>query len=469
MSSIVQSRSFARRHPDLAGARVLVVGLGKSGLAAARLAAAHGAQVTAVDGKTEAVLGPAAVELRRLGARVHFGGHPPELAGEADLVVPSPGVAPEVPLLARARELGLPVWAEVELAARFCQGRIAGVTGSNGKSTVTSMIGTVLRAAGIAGGTGGNLGTPFSDLLVDDGPAAWHALELSSFQLEAVETLGASVAVVLNLSSNHLDRHPSMEAYARAKARLLELQPPEGHAVLNADDPASARFRDSVRGRLWLFSVERPVERGAFLRSGRLVLCDERGTTDLLAADELLVPGAHNVANALAAALASHLAGCDARAIADGLRSYRGLPHRLERVRELAGVTFYNDSKATSPASTACALRAFAAGSVQLILGGRDKGADWSPLVPLIERHARRVLLVGQAAPMLAGLLARHPAVESWGTIERAVEAGLRGAAPGDVVLLAPGCASFDQYRDFEERGDDFRRAVLALGEPRRG
>lgn len=462
---VMEDARLNARDPDLAGLRVLVVGAGRSGLAAARLAAARRARVTLCDREPFERIAEAAQEARSFGAEVHAGGHPPGLADDADLVIVSPGVPMNVALLEHARALRLPVWGEVELAGRFCRGRIVGVTGSNGKSTVTTMIGDILRGAGIGGGTGGNLDRPFADLLEHDAPDAWHALELSSFQLDTVETLRAEVAVVLNLSPDHLDRHASLEAYADAKARLLELQDAEAFAVLNADDPESARFRSAVRGRLHLFSTRVEPEPGAFLCAGRLTLRTEYGEDDLLGVEELPVPGNHNVSNALAAALACRLAGCDGEAIARGLRAYRSLPHRLELVADVNGVRFYNDSKATNPASAACALVAFPAGATHLVLGGRDKGADWSALSELIRTHARRVFLVGEAAPMLERLLAGSVPTHVSATVPQAVEDAFDGAAAGDVVLLAPGCASFDQYRNFAERGDDFRRAASSLGE----
>jgi len=288
-------------------------------------------------------------------------------------------------------------------------------------------------------------------------------VELSSFQLEAVETLSADVAIVLNLSPDHLDRYDSFEAYGRAKARLFELQDPGAHAVLNADDPASGVFRKAVRGRPSLFTTRDEVERGAFLREGRLCLRTDHGEEDLMRAADLPVPGEHNVANALASALACRLVACSVESIVEGLRAYRALPHRLERVGEIRSVAFYNDSKATNPASTACALGSFEPGRVHLILGGRDKDADWASLVPLVRRNARQILLVGEAAADLEKTFAGTAPTEHCGTVPRAAARALKDAEKGDVVLLSPGCASFDQYRNFEERGDDFRSAVSAL------
>ena len=441
-----------------------MVGLAKSGFAAARLARAKGAQVLVVDRRAETELGQLPQKLRESGVEVRSGGHPARLAEAADLLVISPGVPADTELLRAARVRGVPLWGEVELAARFCRGRIIGITGSNGKSTVTTMAGQILRGAGIPGGTGGNLDTPFCDLLAEDGADAVHAVELSSFQLETVDALQPDVAVIVNLSPDHLDRYGSYDDYARAKARLLEVQQPAGAAVLNSDDRDSARFHEAVRGRLHTFSTNREVEPGAFLRDDCLTLRTEYGEETLLRVDELPLPGEHNVANALAAALACRLAGCAPRAIVRGLRGYRSLPHRLESIAEVAGVRFYNDSKATNSASMLRALAAFAPGTVHLILGGQDKGTDWQSLAREIGRRAKRVLLVGNAAPAIHLALAGVTVTKDCRTVRQAVRTAFAGATPGDVVLLSPGCASFDQYRNFEERGEDFRNTVQALG-----
>ena len=456
--------TLASREPRLEGLRVLVVGLGKSGLAAARLAAARGARVRVADAREAEDLGPALVEeSRALGVELHAGGHPAELAADRDLIVVSPGVPLTHELFTEARRLGVPVWGEVELAARFVRGRIIGITGSNGKSTVTSMVGGILRQAGLPGGTGGNLDTPLSGLLELDRPESVHSVELSSFQLESIERFRPDVAVIVNLSPDHLDRYPSFEAYARAKARLLEAQDERGFAVLNADDPESMRFESSVRGRLFRFATRERPEAGGFLHEDRLVLRTGPDEEALLGVDELAVPGEHNVANALAAAVACRLIGCDVPAIAEGLRAYRGLPHRLEFVGLVDDVHFYNDSKATNLDAAQRALSAFPTQRVHLILGGRDKGADWSALADTVRRHARRVLLVGEASEAIGRALADAAEIEDCGTVPDAVIRGYDAASPGDVVLLSPGCASFDQYRNFEERGEDFRRAVEAL------
>jgi UDP-N-acetylmuramoylalanine--D-glutamate ligase len=462
----MEERRPAVRDPDLTGRRVLVVGLGRSGLAAAMLAAAKGAVVTATDAKPISELGEAVAEARRCGIEVRAGSQTAELATLADLVVVSPGVPPEIELLRKARELKLPVWGEIELAARYCHGRVIGVTGSNGKSTVTTMIGAILEQAGVGARVGGNLDRPFADLLVPEANTV-YVLELSSFQLETLESLRPEVAVLLNLSPDHLDRYADLESYAAAKARLLELQDEQAYAILNADDEASRRFDPSVCGQLLLFSTRSEPPWGGFVRDGVLRLRTEYGEEQLLELEQLPLRGEHNAANALAAALAARLAGSPVEAIVEGLSRYEPLPHRLEYVGTIDGVAFYDDSKATNPASTARALTAFEPGRVHLILGGRDKGADWDEVISLVARYARRVLLVGEAATMLAQRLSGMVDLVDCGSLTRAVAVGHEGAGPGDVLLLSPGCASFDQYRNFEERGEDFRRQMRLLNAQR--
>ncbi len=456
---------YAETFPDLNGARVLVVGAGKSGLAAARLALDHGASVTLADRRDAANLPDSASALAKLGVRLHPGGHPPALLEDTNLVVLSPGVAPEIDIVAEARTRGIPVWGEVELAARFTAGRVIGITGSNGKSTVTAMTGAILRSAGIAGGTGGNLDTPLAGLLDLDTPDAVHALELSSFQLESIETFRPSVAVILNLSPDHLDRHRTLDAYAAAKARIFENQSDGDFAVLNADDAPSRRFDSAVRADLHTISTRSETAKGAFLRDGRLTLRTELGEEELLLADALALPGAHNLSNALAAALAARLAGAPLDAIVAVLSSFESLAHRLERVGKIRDVTFYNDSKATNPAATLSALEAFAVGTIHLIVGGKDKGGDWGALIDAVCERVRSVLVIGaNPAPMMRRFAGAGEVLEC-GTLERATETALANADAGDVVLLSPACASFDQFDDFEQRGEAFRQAVRTLGE----
>ncbi len=455
---------FAARNPELKDRDVLVVGLGRSGEAAAWLALSRGARVRVTDHRPLHELGDAVERLREAGAEIQSGGDPDELVRRSDLLVVSPGVPLTLPLFSAARAAGVPVWGEIELAGRFTQGRVIGITGSNGKSTTTSMVGTILRRAGIPGGTGGNLDIPFSDLLHTDSVDSVHAIELSSFQLESIEQFRPDVAMVLNLTPDHLDRYPSFDAYGRAKARLLEVQRSRDFAILNADDPEAHRFEQAARGRVLRFSTRGDVPAGAFVRDGKLILRTDTGDEALMPVDALPVPGEHNVANALAAALGCRLIGCTKEQIVQGLEAYRPLAHRLEPLGEIDGVTYFNDSKATNLDSAERALTSFPPHSVHVILGGKDKGADWPALATAVVRHALSVLLVGEAAPAIRDALGMLDVdVVEAGTIEAAVREGAQRAEPGEVVLLSPGCASFDQYPNFMARGDAFKRAVRAL------
>jgi len=457
---------FTARNPELTGRSVLVIGAGKSGRAAAALAADRGARVMVADSRPEARLSTTGLEavsrLQKGGVLFQFDGHPASLLETtgAELVVVSPGVPQTVPVIAVARERNVPVWGEIELAARFIRGKVIGITGSNGKSTVTTMTGTILRGGSIPGGTGGNLDTPLAELLHKDGPDAIHAVELSSFQLEAIETFDPAVAVILNLTPDHLDRYTSFEAYGQAKARLLEVQSDRHSVVLNADDPESRQFLAAVRGVAHFFSLRAEQKLGAFVRDGDMILRTSHGEERVMAASDLPVPGDHNLANALAAALACRLAGCPVETIAAGLKSYTPLSHRLQKVRTVHGVTFYNDSKATNLDAAVQAIRSFPGERIHLILGGKDKGGDWAALVPLLSEKVTSVLLVGAACGVIADALADRVPWIDCGTVSQAVCKAWSNAEKGDIVLLSPGCASFDQYAGFEDRGDDFIRAV---------
>jgi len=449
---------FADTFPDLQGRSVVVVGAGKSGRAAARLAFERGAYVTLADRGPIAGGTPAGISL-------HPGGHPVTLLEGADLVVLSPGVPTGIDLVDEARRRGIPVWGEVELAFRFTRGRIVGITGSNGKSTVTAMTGAILRSSGIPGGTGGNLDQPLADLLDQDDEDAVHALELSSFQLETIETFRPAVAMVLNLSADHLDRHGTLDEYAAAKARIFENRSGDDVAILNHDDAASRVFDTAAGSNVHKVSTRVEIKNGAFVRDGLVTVRTQFGEDTVVGVDELSLPGEHNLSNALAATLAARLAGASVDAIATTLRTFEPLAHRLEGVGEVNGVRFYNDSKATNPAATLSALQAFATGTIHLIVGGKDKGGDWDTLIAVVRERARRVLVIGaDTEPMMKRFEGVCDAV-ACGTLEAAVEEGYAEAARGDVVLLSPACASFDQFDNFEHRGRSFREAVRVLGE----
>jgi UDP-N-acetylmuramoylalanine--D-glutamate ligase len=431
-------------------ARALVVGLGVSGVAAATLLVRDGWRVTVNDRADAAQL---ADTLSRLPAGVEcvLGTHPDVPPTGTALVVVSPGVPLELPLLAACRQRGLEVIAEVELAARALGDTpIVGVTGSNGKSTVTAMLGEIGRCAGRRVGVGGNIGTAACELALVGGFDA-VVLELSSFQLEGCVRLRPRVAVLLNLSPDHLDRHPTMAAYRDAKTRIFAAQTATDVAVLNADDTEVAER--TVTARRALFSlVDKHTD--AHLDRDTLVL----DGAPLIGRRELPLLGEHNVANALAAALSASRLGVAHDAIATALRGFAGLPHRHQLVAEARGVRFVDDSKGTNVGATAAGLAGYLPGTIHLILGGLGKGQDFSELRPALASRVARVYLIGEAEPAIAAALAGAVAIERCGTLARALARAVVLAHVGDTVLLSPACASFDQFRDYGHRGDEFAR-----------
>ncbi len=446
---------------QLAGRKVLVVGLARSGMAAAEYALAAGARVAVTDVKTAEQLGPAAASLAERGVRLELGTCG-ELAFEgAELVVVSPGVPSNLPGIMRARQSGVPVWGEVELAWRAMRGRMIAITGSNGKTTTTALTGHVLKTAGIPTLIGGNIGTPLISLAAESTSSTVTVAEISSFQLETVDAFHPDVAALLNLTPDHIDRHGSFEEYARMKLRVFENQTETDMAILNADDPQVAK-RAPARADTWWFSREKRVAEGTSVHDGQIVFRRQGEEWPILKVEEITLRGAHNVENVLAASAAACLVGADPAAVAAGIRSFAGVEHRLEFVREAGGVEYYNDSKATNVDATRKALEAFS-GNVIVILGGKDKGSDYRMLSELLRQRARLVLLIGAAAEKIASQIEGVVALQFAGTLDRAVEIAAERARPGDTVLLAPACASFDQFDNFEHRGRVFRERVMAL------
>ncbi len=443
--------------------RVAILGLGVSGRAAAELLLKRGVAVVASDARAAAELelgglaGAPGLELR-LGREEH------ELPHGIDALVVSPGVDLRHPLVAAARAAGVPVAAEVEVAYAFLAGRVVAVTGSNGKSTTTAMAGALLSGAGFAVEVCGNIGVPLSRV-VDGAPGRVFVVELSSFQLETIHRFHPRAAALLNISPDHLDRHGSLDAYLAAKRRIFENQTAGDTAVVNADEPDVAALPLAARRRA--FSLAADVEDGCFVADGRVVERTPGGAdAELFAVDDVPLRGPHNLENAMAAALLARALGAPAAALPAALAAFRGLPHRLEPVAERAGVTFYDDSKGTNVAATARSLEGFEDGSVHLILGGRNKGADLAYLRPIVARKAARVYLIGESAPLFAAALAGAVEQSASGTLERAVAEAAGRARPGESVVLSPACASFDQFRDYADRGRQFRAlARAATGE----
>ena len=438
---------------ELGGKKVVVVGMARSGVAALRLLREKGASVRAVDEKPMGEMSGVTVEPQTEAA-----------FRDADLVVISPGVPADLDLLNGVRARGVPVIGELELAAPFLQGHTIGITGSNGKTTTTALTGHILEQSGIACQVGGNIGKPPASMVETSRPDQWNVLELSSFQLETIATFRAHVAVCLNVTPDHLDRHHTFDNYAAAKRRVFETQQAGDFAVLNADDPTCVAYAACARGQLHWFSLDRSVAPGAWLDNGTIRMDGER----LLEAREIPLRGRHNVENTLAASIAARLAGAGLPQIAAAIRTFPGVEHRLEFVREIGGVAYYNDSKATNVDATLKAIDAFP-GGLWIILGGKDKGSDYTVLREPLRAKARAALLIGAAAPKIAAQLGEDagPLLQC-GTLAAALEEAHRSAEPGYTVLLAPACASFDQFENFEQRGRVFKELVGKLAEGNR-
>jgi UDP-N-acetylmuramoylalanine--D-glutamate ligase len=446
---------------DLAGKRVLVVGLARTGEVAALFSAAHGAIVTATDQKPAQELRETAARLRRAGIKLELGGHNPGAFLEQDLIIVSPGVPAHLPFFEAARLRGIPVWSEIELAWRILRGTLVAITGSNGKTTTTALIAHILKTAGMPALIGGNIGTPLLSLVEPSQDSSVTVAELSSFQLETIEAFRPDIGVLLNLTPDHLDRHGSFEEYASAKMRIFENQLERDAAVLNADDPEVTRRMPS-RPRIYWFSRLKRVAAGAFLRDNEIVFRGDEKETPVARRDEIPLRGEHNVENVLAACAAAFLAGADPGAISSGVRTFKAVEHRLEFVAEIGGVVFYNDSKATNVDATLKAVEAFP-GSLIVILGGKDKGSPYAPLREPLRQRARMAILIGAAARKIAAELRDAVPVKHAKTLDRALEVAMAHAKPGDTVLLAPACSSFDQFENYEHRGRVFKELVGKL------
>jgi UDP-N-acetylmuramoylalanine--D-glutamate ligase len=446
---------------ELKDKRVLVIGLARTGVATALFCAARGARVTATESRPEAEVVGAAQKLRAAGVTLEFGDPPAASILDQDLVVPSPGVPADALLLLFARKKGVAVWSEIELAYRFLQGMLIGITGSNGKTTTTSLIADILETAKIPTLLAGNIGIPLISCVERTNPATVTVAELSSFQLELIETFRPRIGVFLNLTPDHLDRHGTMDRYAAAKARTFENQTAEDFAVMNADDPATRALAPSAPVVYW-FSRTSRIEQGAYVRGEEIVFCQGGKEEVLLRRNDIALVGGHNLENVLAAVTAARLAGAGAKAIAEGVRTFPGVEHRLEFVAEVAGVRYYNDSKATNVDATLKALEAFP-GRVLIILGGKDKGSDYTALRGPLHEKATLALLIGAAADKIASQIAGSVPIEKPGTLERAMETASRTARAGDTVLLAPACASFDQFENYEHRGRVFKELVRKI------
>lgn len=450
----------------LEGRKTLVLGAGKSGVASARFLAERGAVVALHDKKPVENWSEEARSLKeKFNVGLIDGNLPSWLLDQIDLVVISPGVPTNsIPARYVDRKDG-EVIGEVELAYRFLKGGVVGITGSNGKTTTTTLIGELLRNSGIETQVGGNIGTPLLSLTANSTEKTWTVAELSSFQLETIKNFRPNVALALNVTPNHMDRYDFFSDYAAAKHRLFMNQTSEDVAILNADDEITASWASGLKAHVSLFSVKKELEEGLFLR-GRDLVCRANGKEKILTTrDEIFLRGMHNVENVLASFAAGLACGASPDSMRETVKNFKGVEHRIEFVSEIEGVKFYNDSKATSVDATLKALEALSEsdGKTILILGGRGKNAPYAPLVDLIENSVRKLVLIGEDAENIENQLKNHAEIVRADSMKDAVQKSFENATRGDSVLLAPACASFDMFSSFEHRGEVFKTEVLNL------
>jgi len=438
---------------------VTVVGAARSGIAASELLARRGAAVTLSDTRTKV---DGAESVTALGVELELGGHKAETFSEADLIVMSPGVPPEQPVIADAQKRGVPVIGELELASRWLRGRMVAITGTKGKSTTTELTGRILEAAGFRVSVGGNIGAPLSAQVEGSMPDSVHVVEASSFQLEQIETFHPWIAVMLNFSPDHLDRHPTVEAYGAAKARVFENQDAGDWKVINADDPEVLRLSRRGRARTRLFSKDSRVDSGTAIEDGWIVDRTTAKTTKLVPLDAIHLLGPHLVNDVMAAATVGAIAGAAPAAMTAAVDSFEGLEHAMELVAEVGGVRFVNDSKATNVDAALHSIESFESGLVPII-GGKFKGGDLRLLRDPLKKRARAVVAIGEARPLVKDALSDAVDVREAASFEEAVKTAFELAKPKGVVLLAPACASFDMFRDYAERGRRFKEEVRKL------
>ncbi len=450
---------------EIAGRKVLVIGAARSGIASARFLAQRGATVALNDQKSLAEWSAEAIALKSEGVG-HVAGEPPSwLLDQIDLVVVSPGVPTKSIPIRYADRRGAEVIGEIELASRFLRGRIVAITGTNGKTTTTTLVGKMLEDAGLNVQVGGNIGKALISMIESSSDDGWNVVEVSSFQLETIVDFHPTVAAVLNVTPNHMDRYETLMDYAAAKHNIFRNQKAGDVAILNADDEIVSSWAGGLRAHVTQFSVEHQLEEGLFLRGRDLASRTKEGERVLATRDEMQLRGTHNVENVLAAMAAGLACGAPPESLRQTVRRFQPVEHRLEEVAEINGVRFFNDSKATSVDATLKALEAFAndVGKIVLILGGRGKQAPYAPLVPLIRERVRRLILIGEDGPVIEKELDGAALFEGAGDMRDAVARAFAAAMQGDVVLLAPACASFDMFESFEHRGRVFKEEVQSL------
>jgi UDP-N-acetylmuramoylalanine--D-glutamate ligase len=450
---------------NVKGRKALVIGAARSGIASARFLAQRGATVALNDRKPFSEWSQAALDLKTEGVGLIEGDPPSWLLDQIDLLIVSPGVPTKAIPIRYAERRGVEVIGEIELASRFLRGRIVAITGTNGKTTTTSLIGQMLKDGGLNVQVGGNIGTALISMIESSHDDSWTVVEVSSFQLETIVDFHPTVAAVLNVTPNHMDRYESLMDYAAAKHRIFMNQTAGDGAILNADDEIVSSWATGLRAHVVQFSVQRELGEGMFLRGRDLVSKTADGERAVMKRDDLRLRGLHNVENVLAATAAALACGVAPESLRETVRKFRPVEHRLEEVGEVNGIRFYNDSKATSVDATIKALEAFAddPGQIVLILGGLGKKAPYAPLASLLKERVRKMILIGEDAPVIEKELGEAAPFEHAATMTDAVQRGFAAAQRGDTVLLAPACASFDMFKSFEDRGRVFKEEVQSL------
>lgn len=465
----VRDESMMQAETSYKGKKALVVGAGRSGLAAAGFLIARGARVTLTDSQKRSDFNTGTLSalqsLEKSGLlEAELGRHRPESFENCDFVVVSPGVPLSLAEFEISRRASIPVMAEIELAFRHLKGRIIGISGSNGKTTTTTLVAALLRGAGLKAFAAGNIGQPLTGFVSDSGPDHIYVVELSSFQLEGIVDFRPSIGSILNVTPDHMDRYEDFAHYAGAKRRMFANQNETDFAVLNADDAVTASMASGLKSAIALFSRVRAVPHGAFVHNGHIVFRDPAREIELFPVGSIPLPGSHNVENVLAAATMAILAGAPFECLEESVRNFKGVEHRIEFVAEIGGVRYFNDSKATNVEAAIKSVESFD-GNILMIAGGRDKGSDFCLLRNALRGRVKLLVLIGEAAEAIGKALSNDVDTRSAGTLEEAVELCRRFAGNGDVVLLAPACASFDMFRNYEHRGQVFKETVRRLTE----
>ena len=444
--------------------RILVVGFGKSGAAVLKVAVDHGAKVHIQDSKSREEIDPDIMEmLVQSGIRTFFGCTPEDM-GEYDLVVLSPGVPTDLPFINDARACGVEVIGELELAYRMGSGKFVGITGTNGKTTTTTLVGEIFKRAGRKTSVVGNIGIPVMSTALDAGDDSWLVTEVSSFQLETIEEFRPEVSAILNLTPDHLDRHKTFENYGRAKARISMRQSSDQYCVINYDDRETRALAKDCPARVVPFSRQEVLGFGAFVEDGVIVIRDDEKKTYICDVSVLKIPGSHNLENALAASAIAYFAGVDPDDITETLKVFAGVEHRIEPCGEINGVRFFNDSKGTNPDAAIKAIEALRE-NIILIAGGYDKKADFNKFVERFDGKVKEAVLLGETAEKIRTTAEEHGFGNTHicANMAECVDKAWQLAQPGDVILLSPACASWDMYRSFEQRGEDFKGCVQRL------